>query len=93
MYKYHAATNGNFAKIATVQGLGYRDRARAAMAEEEEIRSEVEAVQAVYGDDCLVIDEFPPHLAVHFKPRTADDSSQQVIQVVGLGFPLNFRFR
>lgn len=51
------------------------------MAEEEEIRSEVEAVQSVYGDDCRVIDEFPPHLAVHFKPRTADDSSQQFVEV------------
>ncbi|KAJ6851411.1 uncharacterized protein M6B38_258880 [Iris pallida] len=51
------------------------------MAEEEEIRMEVEAVQAVYGDDCLVIQHFPPHLSVHIKPRTADDSSQQFVEV------------
>lgn len=45
---------------------------------EEEVAIEVEAVQAVYGEDCLVLDHFPPHLHVHIKPRTADVSSQQV---------------
>jgi hypothetical protein len=48
------------------------------MEDKEEARLEVEAVQAVYGDDCCVIDEFPPHLTVHIVPRTAEDSSQQV---------------
>lgn len=48
------------------------------MAEEDDVRLEVEAVLAVYGGDCRVIREFPPHLAVHIRPRTADDSSQQV---------------
>lgn len=48
------------------------------MAEEEEVLAEVEAVQSVYGDDCLAIDKFPPHLQVHVKPRTADVSSQEV---------------
>ncbi|CAI0445980.1 unnamed protein product [Linum tenue] len=48
------------------------------MADEEEILLEVEAVQAVYGDDCAVLDSFPPHLHLHMKPRTADISSQQV---------------
>ncbi|KAL5985325.1 hypothetical protein ACLOJK_027306 [Asimina triloba] len=49
---------------------------------EEEVRLEVEAVQAVYGDDCLVVSEFPPHLNVRIVPRTADDSSQQFVEAV-----------
>jgi len=50
------------------------------MAEEmlEEVMMEVEAVEAVYGDDCIVLDRFPPHLHIHIKPRTADVHSQQV---------------
>ncbi|XP_011089277.1 E3 ubiquitin-protein ligase RNF25 isoform X2 [Sesamum indicum] len=47
---------------------------------EEEVLAEVEAVQAVYGDDCLVIEAYPPHLHVHLKPRTADVSSQQFVE-------------
>lgn len=49
---------------------------------EEEVAIEVEAVQAVYGEDCLVLDHFPPHLHVHIKPRTADVSSQQFVEAV-----------
>ncbi|XP_038684968.1 uncharacterized protein LOC119984889 isoform X2 [Tripterygium wilfordii] len=49
----------------------------AEMAEEEEMLIELEAVQAVYGDDFVVLDSFPPHLHLHLKPRTADISSQQ----------------
>lgn len=45
---------------------------------EEEVIMEVEAVQSVYEDDCLVLEKYPPHLHVHIKPRTADVSSQQV---------------
>lgn len=45
---------------------------------EEEVAIEVEAVRAVYDEDCLVLDHFPPHLQVHIKPRTADVSSEQV---------------
>ncbi|XP_072963681.1 uncharacterized protein [Typha angustifolia] len=52
------------------------------MADEEELCLEVEAMQAVYGDDCRVIQEFPPHLAVHIRPRTAGDSSQQFVEVI-----------
>ncbi|WOK98919.1 hypothetical protein Cni_G07631 [Canna indica] len=52
------------------------------MAEEADVRLEVEAVQAVYGGDCRVIQDFPPHLAVHIRPRTADDSSQQFVEVI-----------
>ncbi|KAJ9680552.1 hypothetical protein PVL29_019771 [Vitis rotundifolia] len=48
----------------------------------EEVAIEVEAVQAVYGEDCLVLDQFPPHLHVHIKPRTADVSSQQFVEAV-----------
>lgn len=43
--------------------------------------AEVEAVQAVYGDDCQLIDAYPPHLLVHLKPRTAEVSSEQVSQI------------
>ncbi|KAJ8565562.1 hypothetical protein K7X08_008138 [Anisodus acutangulus] len=48
------------------------------MAEEEEI----EALQAVYGDDCLVLQTYPPSFHLHIKPRTADDSSQQFVEAV-----------
>lgn len=47
---------------------------------DEEVVIEVEAVQAVYGEDCVVLNQFPPHLHVHIKPRTADVSSEQVIR-------------
>jgi hypothetical protein len=39
---------------------------------------ELEAVLAVYGDDCAILDSFPPHLHLHSKSRTVDISSQQV---------------
>ena len=29
--------------------------------EEEEVAAEVEAVQAVYEDDCVVLQSYPPH--------------------------------
>ncbi|KAG6395161.1 hypothetical protein SASPL_145800 [Salvia splendens] len=47
---------------------------------EEEVMAEVEAAQAVYGDDCLVIETSPPHLHVHLKPRTAEVSSEQFVE-------------
>ena len=46
--------------------------------EEEEVAAEVEAVQAVYGDDCVVLKSYTPHLHLLLKPRTADVTSQQV---------------
>ncbi|KAJ1693845.1 hypothetical protein LUZ63_010543 [Rhynchospora breviuscula] len=52
------------------------------MEDEEEVRFEVDAVQAVYGDDFCVIDDFPPHLTVHIVPRTAEDSSQQFVEAI-----------
>ncbi|URD89922.1 RWD [Musa troglodytarum] len=52
------------------------------MAAEEDVRLEVEAVQAVYGADCIVIRDFPPHVAVHIRPRTAEDWSQQFVEVI-----------
>ncbi|KAL6654070.1 hypothetical protein ACP70R_007535 [Stipagrostis hirtigluma subsp. patula] len=48
---------------------------------EEEVRLELEAVAAVYGDDCRVLRDLPPHLVVHVRPRTADDSSQQFVEL------------
>ncbi|KAK9273774.1 hypothetical protein L1049_018584 [Liquidambar formosana] len=49
---------------------------------EEEVLEEVEAVQAVYEEDCTVLDKFPPNIHVHIKPRTADVSSQQFVEAV-----------
>jgi E3 ubiquitin-protein ligase RNF25 len=48
---------------------------------EEEVRVELEAVVAVCGDDCRVLRDLPPHLVVHVRPRTADDSSQQFVEL------------
>ncbi|CAD6253501.1 unnamed protein product [Miscanthus lutarioriparius] len=54
----------------------------AAQAEaEEELRLELEAVAAVYGDEVRVLLDLPPHLVVHVRPRTADDSSQQFVEL------------
>ncbi|KAG0456944.1 hypothetical protein HPP92_022101 [Vanilla planifolia] len=44
---------------------------------EDDVRLEVEAVLSVYGNDCNLIQDFPPHLTVRIKPRTAEDSSQE----------------
>ncbi|WCJ23022.1 RWD domain-containing protein [Euphorbia peplus] len=49
---------------------------------EEEVLIELEALQSVYGDDCVIIESFPPHLHVHIKPRTADISSEQFVEAV-----------
>lgn len=48
---------------------------------EEEVVGEIEALQAVYGDDCLLLQTYPVSFHLHIKPRTADDSSQQVISI------------
>ncbi|XP_015697950.1 E3 ubiquitin-protein ligase RNF25 [Oryza brachyantha] len=48
---------------------------------EEEVRQEVEAVVSVYGGDCRVVRGSPPHLVVHVRPRTADDSSRQFVEL------------
>ncbi|WRX11077.1 RWD domain - like 1 [Theobroma cacao] len=52
------------------------------MAEEEEVKIEVEAVQSVYGEDCVVVESYPPHLHLRIKPRTADVSSQQFVEAI-----------
>ncbi|XP_024996177.1 E3 ubiquitin-protein ligase RNF25 isoform X2 [Cynara cardunculus var. scolymus] len=44
---------------------------------EEEVLIEVEAAESVYGDDCIVLEKYPPHLHLLIKPRTAEVSSQQ----------------
>ncbi|KZV49065.1 hypothetical protein F511_11016 [Dorcoceras hygrometricum] len=49
---------------------------------EEEVLAEVEAVQAVYGDDCRIIKSYPPHLHVQLKPRTAGVSSVQFVEAI-----------
>ncbi|KAD1105217.1 hypothetical protein E3N88_43297 [Mikania micrantha] len=49
---------------------------------EDEVLIEVEAAKSVYGDDCLVLAQYPPHLNLLIKPRTADDSSQQFVEAV-----------
>ncbi|KAF0895708.1 hypothetical protein E2562_014326, partial [Oryza meyeriana var. granulata] len=46
-----------------------------------DVRQEVAAVASVYGDDCHVVCGFPPHVVVHVRPRTADDSSQQFVEL------------
>ncbi|CAJ1948065.1 unnamed protein product [Sphenostylis stenocarpa] len=50
--------------------------------EEEELVAEVEAVEAVYGTDCVLLSSFPPHFHLSLKPRTADVSSQQFVEAV-----------
>ncbi|KAL3613669.1 hypothetical protein CASFOL_041743 [Castilleja foliolosa] len=47
---------------------------------EEEVTAELEAVEAVYGDDFHLIEAYPPHLHVHLKPRTAEVFSQQFVE-------------
>ena len=43
--------------------------------EEEEVEAEVEVMQAVCGDDCMVLQSYPPNLHLLIKPRTADVTS------------------
>lgn len=43
---------------------------------------EVEAVEAVYGGGCAILQKYPPHLHIHIKPRTADIYSQQFVEAV-----------
>ncbi|KAJ1439534.1 Ubiquitin-conjugating enzyme/RWD-like [Sesbania bispinosa] len=50
--------------------------------EEEEVVAEVEAVKAVYGTDCVLLHSFPPHFHISLKPRTADVSSEQFVEVI-----------
>lgn len=45
---------------------------------EEEVLAELEAVEAVYGDDFIILDKCPPNFHLRIKPRTADITSQQV---------------
>ena len=56
--------------------------------EEEEVVAEVEAVQAVYGDDCMVLQSYPPHVHLLLKPHTADVTSQQVSFSLSLLFSI-----
>ncbi|KAL8500436.1 hypothetical protein ACS0TY_020146 [Phlomoides rotata] len=58
---------------------------------EEEVMAEVEAVQAVYGDDCKVVEAYPPHFHLHLMPRTADVTSQQFVQAT-IGIRAGFQY-
>ncbi|ERN00251.1 E3 ubiquitin-protein ligase RNF25 isoform X1 [Amborella trichopoda] len=49
---------------------------------EGELRAEIEAVQSVYGPDCLMVQELPTCITVHIRPRTADDLSQQFVEAI-----------
>ncbi|KAL3516848.1 hypothetical protein ACH5RR_023750 [Cinchona calisaya] len=51
-------------------------------ASSQELAAELEAVEAVYGEDCSVLEYYPPHLHIHIIPRTADISSQQFVEAV-----------
>ncbi|XP_060673739.1 uncharacterized protein LOC132803918 isoform X2 [Ziziphus jujuba] len=58
--------------------------------EEEEVVAEVEALRSVYGEDCWVLDSYPPHIHLHIKPRTADDISKQFVEAV-IGIQAGFQ--
>lgn len=58
---------------------------------EEEVLIEVEAAESVYGDDCVVLEKYPPHLHLLIKPRTADVSSQQFVEAV-IGIQANSKY-
>nr|GLL25621.1 E3 ubiquitin-protein ligase RNF25 isoform X1 [Ipomoea trifida] len=49
---------------------------------EEEVLAELEAVEAVYGDDCIIFDKCPPNFHLRIKPRTADITSQQFVEAI-----------
>ncbi|CAH8307114.1 unnamed protein product [Eruca vesicaria subsp. sativa] len=49
---------------------------------EEEVAMEMEAVEAVYEEEVVIVDSYPPHLHLHIKPRTAEISSQQFVEAV-----------
>ncbi|WJX91607.1 RING-type E3 ubiquitin transferase [Trifolium repens] len=50
--------------------------------EEEEVAEEVEAMKAVYETDCLILRSIPPHFHLSLKPRTADVSYDQFVEIV-----------
>lgn len=58
---------------------------------EEEALIEVEAAESVYGDDCVVLAQYPPHLHLLIKPRTADVSSQQFVEAV-IGIRASYKY-
>ncbi|KVH91254.1 RWD domain-containing protein [Cynara cardunculus var. scolymus] len=58
---------------------------------EEEVLIEVEAAESVYGDDCIVLEKYPPHLHLLIKPRTAEVSSQQFVEAV-IGIQANSKY-
>lgn len=45
---------------------------------DEEVEEEVVAFEAVYADECTILQRWPPHVTVALKPGTAADISVQV---------------
>lgn len=50
--------------------------------DEEEVGEEVEAMKAVYETDCVILRSIPPHFHLSLKPRTADVSYDQFVEIV-----------
>ncbi|XP_050918236.1 uncharacterized protein LOC127135618 [Lathyrus oleraceus] len=50
--------------------------------DEQVIAEEVEAMKSVYENDCTILNSIPPHFHLSLKPRTADVSSHQFVEIV-----------
>ncbi|KAI5423310.1 hypothetical protein KIW84_046337 [Lathyrus oleraceus] len=50
--------------------------------DEQVISEEVEAMKSVYENDCTILNSIPPHFHLSLKPRTADVSSHQFVEIV-----------
>ncbi|XP_071717127.1 uncharacterized protein [Rutidosis leptorrhynchoides] len=61
------------------------------MAEKDDVLIEIEAAESVYGDDCVVVAQYPPHIQLLIKPRTADVSSQQFVEAV-IGIRASYKY-
>jgi len=49
---------------------------------DEEVEEEVVAFEAVYADECTIVQRWPPHVTVTLKPGTAADISVQFVEAV-----------
>ncbi|KAI5391224.1 hypothetical protein KIW84_076171 [Lathyrus oleraceus] len=50
--------------------------------DEQVIAEEVEAMKSVYENDCTILNSIPPHFHLSLKPRIADVSSHQFVEIV-----------